>query len=147
MEAVESMEMAPGVNPRPGRVPEQELLTPETWFLVAAELRNSSGEIVDCFRVFAAGGINRPKYDGQSRPWAPHHVPECQQVRPRHHMVWRGRGSPPSPLWTPCTCRENRRLGLVPCNSENISCETFPKRKTAKNRELALWHLVNRLVQ
>ena len=30
MEAVESMEMAPGVNPRPGRVPEQELLTPET---------------------------------------------------------------------------------------------------------------------
>ena len=28
VEAVESMEMAPGVNPRPGRVPEQELLTP-----------------------------------------------------------------------------------------------------------------------
>jgi hypothetical protein len=30
VEAVESMEMAPGVNARPGRVPEQELLTPET---------------------------------------------------------------------------------------------------------------------
>ena len=30
VEAVESMEMAPGVNPRPGRVPEQELLIPET---------------------------------------------------------------------------------------------------------------------
>ena len=30
MEAVELMEMAPGVNPRPGRVPEQELLTPKT---------------------------------------------------------------------------------------------------------------------
>ena len=30
VEAVESMEMASGVNPRPGRVPEQELLTPET---------------------------------------------------------------------------------------------------------------------
>ena len=30
VEAVESMEMAPGVNPRPGRVPEQELLTLET---------------------------------------------------------------------------------------------------------------------
>jgi hypothetical protein len=24
------MEMAPGVNPHPGRVPEQDLLTPET---------------------------------------------------------------------------------------------------------------------
>ena len=32
VEAVESMEMAPGVNPRPGRVLEQDLLTPETWF-------------------------------------------------------------------------------------------------------------------
>ena len=30
VEAVESMEMAPGVNPCPGRVPEQELLTPKT---------------------------------------------------------------------------------------------------------------------
>jgi hypothetical protein len=30
VEAVESMEMAPGVNPHPGRVPEQDLLTPET---------------------------------------------------------------------------------------------------------------------
>ena len=32
VEAVESMEMAPGVNPRPGRVPEQDLQTPETRF-------------------------------------------------------------------------------------------------------------------
>ena len=30
VEAVESMEMAPRVNPHPGRVSEQELLTPET---------------------------------------------------------------------------------------------------------------------
>ena len=32
MEAVASMEKAPGVDPRPGRVPKQELLTPETRF-------------------------------------------------------------------------------------------------------------------
>jgi hypothetical protein len=31
-------------------------------------------------------------------------------------------------------------------NSENISCVAFLKHKIAKNRELALWHLVNRLV-
>ena len=31
VEAAWSMEMAPGVNPRPGRVPEQDLLTPETF--------------------------------------------------------------------------------------------------------------------
>ena len=35
---------------------------------------------------------------------------------------------------------------FVPCNSENISCVGFLKRKTAENRQLALWHLVNRLV-
>jgi hypothetical protein len=38
------------------------------------------------------------------------------------------------------------RLALISSNSENISCVTFLKHKTAENRELALWHLVNRLV-
>ena len=32
MEAVASMEMASGAIPRPGKVPEQDLLTPETEF-------------------------------------------------------------------------------------------------------------------
>jgi hypothetical protein len=35
---------------------------------------------------------------------------------------------------------------LVSSNSENISCVAFLKHKIAENRELALWHLVNRLV-
>ena len=35
---------------------------------------------------------------------------------------------------------------FVSCNSENISRSNFLKQKTAKNRELALWHLVNRFV-
>ena len=52
--AVASMEMAPGAIPRPGKVPKQRLLSPELGFLVAAELRNSSGEIVDPFRVFGS---------------------------------------------------------------------------------------------
>jgi hypothetical protein len=37
-------------------------------------------------------------------------------------------------------------LELVLSNSENISCVAFLKHKIVKNRELALWHLVNRLV-
>jgi hypothetical protein len=36
-------------------------------------------------------------------------------------------------------------LAFVSSNSENISCVAFLKHKIAKNRELALWHLVNRL--
>jgi len=35
---------------------------------------------------------------------------------------------------------------FVSCNSENISRSNFLKPKTAENRELALWYLVNRLV-
>ena len=36
---------------------------------------------------------------------------------------------------------------FVSSNSENIFLITFLKQKTAESRELALWHLVNRLVQ
>jgi hypothetical protein len=35
---------------------------------------------------------------------------------------------------------------FVSSNFENISYVAFLKHKTAENRELALWHLVNRLV-
>ena len=35
---------------------------------------------------------------------------------------------------------------FVSCNFENISISNILKQKTAENRELALWHLVNRLV-
>jgi hypothetical protein len=38
------------------------------------------------------------------------------------------------------------RSVFVSSNSENISFVTFLKHKTAENRELSLWHLVNRLV-
>ena len=59
MEAVASMEMAPGAIPRPGRVPKQRLLSPELGFWMAAELWNFSGEIVDCSVSFRSGAIER----------------------------------------------------------------------------------------
>jgi hypothetical protein len=37
-------------------------------------------------------------------------------------------------------------LTFVLSNSENISSVTFLKHKNSKNRELTLWHLLNRLV-
>jgi hypothetical protein len=37
-------------------------------------------------------------------------------------------------------------LAFVSSNSENIFCITFPKYKNSRKQELALWHLVNRLV-
>jgi hypothetical protein len=35
---------------------------------------------------------------------------------------------------------------FISSNSEHISCTTFMKYETTENRELELWHLVNRLV-
>ena len=114
---------------------------------MAAAWRNSFMEKVVSFRVFASGGINRPKYDGQSRPWAPHHLLMRPKVGPRHHMVWRGRGSPPSPLWTPCTCRENRRLSFCSVQFREYFLCNFSEMKNSRKQETGTGHVVNRLVQ
>jgi hypothetical protein len=37
-------------------------------------------------------------------------------------------------------------LAFVSSNSENTSCVAFLKHKNNRNKELALWRLVNRLV-
>jgi hypothetical protein len=71
--------------------------------------------------------------------------------------VARGWPAPPygvAALWPPSGCRlvfvlRPGKIGvfeLVSSNYENISYIAFLKHKTAENRELALWHLVNRIV-
>ena len=113
---------------------------------MVAAWRNSFVENVDCFRVFASGGINRPKYAGQSLPWVPHHFPMRPEVGPRHQVVWMPRGSPP-PLWTPCTCQENRRLGFRPVQFREYFLCRFSETKNSRKQETGTSHLVNRLVQ
>ena len=53
------MKMTPGEIPNPGRVPEQELLSPELGFLVATELGNFSGEIDQGSSVLGQEGLYR----------------------------------------------------------------------------------------
>jgi hypothetical protein len=59
-------------------------------------------------------------------------------------------GQPLAPLHVIFGLREaSVKIGgfvFASSNSENISYVTFLKHKTTENRELALWHLVNRLV-
>jgi hypothetical protein len=50
----------------------------------------------------------------------------------------------PSDLWK--LPGKIRLQELVSSNSENISCVSLWNTKTAENRELPLWHFVNRLV-
>jgi hypothetical protein len=94
-------------------------------------------------RVFSSRRIYRRK--GNVRRWTrgPHHSPARPRGGPHHG----GCGRPLAPL---CLCFGLRLVSgkietsaFVSSNSKNISCVTFLKHK---NRELALWHLVNRLV-
>ena len=55
--AVESMEILPGALPRPGRVPEQRLLSPETEFRMAAEHGVVFANMTNRTRVYSAGAI------------------------------------------------------------------------------------------
>jgi hypothetical protein len=88
------------------------------------------------------------RWKGSIRRWAkwPHHLVARARGWPCHPMVWLARGPPPSLLWTPSHVGKNSNFGIFLSNSENISCVAFLKHKNSKNRELALWHLVNKLV-
>jgi hypothetical protein len=80
-------------------------------------------------------------------------------ARDAHTTWWRGQGVTRATLWCGrllaalCLSFGLRlrvsKIGtsaFVSSNSENISCVTILKHKNSKKLELALWHLVNRLV-
>jgi hypothetical protein len=76
-----------------------------------------------------------------------------------HTTWWRGQGWTHATLWCAYLLALLRlpfglrvvsgkigTSGFVLSNFENISCVTFLKHKNNRKQELALWHLVNRLV-
>jgi hypothetical protein len=146
VEATASMEMAPGALPRPGRVPEQRLLSPEICWWRRWSCGTSSGKLP----IPLGFSVGRLYIGGEA-------ASEDGQVA--HTTPWRGQegGAPPpgvAALWPPSGSPlvfvlHPGKIGVsafVSSNSENISCVAFLKHKTAENRELTLWHLVNRLV-
>ena len=87
VEAWWSMEMAPGVNPRPDRVPGQELLTLETEFRMAVEHGGVFAIMTICARVYASGALYGPKKGSGSVTERPRHR-RAPPPRPRPHMAW-----------------------------------------------------------
>ena len=55
-------------------------------------------------------------------------------------------GLPGLALLTPCASRENRRLGFCFVQFREYFQNNFSETKNSRKQELALWHLVNRLV-
>jgi hypothetical protein len=144
--AVDSMEMALGAIPRPGRVPEQRLLSPELRLRWQRRCETFCG-----WRLDDLGFSPRREYIGGRA---------MSEGGPGAHTTrWRGqRGSTP-PYGVPASWPSSvfaldpvfvsgkiGGLTFVSSNSENISCVTFLKHKNSRKQELALWHLVNRLV-
>ena len=67
---------------------------------------------------------------------------------PGRDALWGGgRGPPPGlPFWLRVSLGKIGGLPFVSSNSENIARTAFLEPKNSRKQELALWHLVNRLV-
>jgi hypothetical protein len=144
--AVESMEMAPGAIPRPDKVPEEILLSPKLRLRWRRCCRTFRG-----WTPIHLGFSHRRLYIGGGA------ISEGTRGGPHQVVAWQG--------WTRTTrwcghllallglCFGLRlvsgkigTLSFILSNFENISCVTFLKHKNRRKQELALWHLVNRLV-
>ena len=114
--------------------------------------KSCTGNILEIGRNKSQGSYFYPNKDEVQRR-------DEEALQGRHTSPWRGPapgramgwcGRPVAPLrpFSGLCLRYGKILNLVfvSSNSENISCTTFLKYKTAENMELALWHLVNRLV-
>ena len=80
------------------------------------------------------------------QPGAPHPSWVRPHPRPRPSGVWAPGGSPQVVYGLRKLPELVFMAEKISCNSEDIFRVGFLKPKTAENRELALWHLVNRLV-
>jgi hypothetical protein len=123
-----------------------ETSVPRNWSSMGAALQNFTGKNAKRFRVFAMEALYRQRCDVRGQPWPTHH----RVARPRghlcHQVVWWPLTSLRLSFGLRLVSGKIGGLGFVLSNSKNISYVTFMKHKTAENREMALWHLVNRLV-
>jgi hypothetical protein len=75
------------------------------------------------------------------------HTPGGAARGPHHQQVWPASGPPPALLWTPSSCQVIKDFNLCFVQfREYFMCNFSETQKQQKNKELALWHLVNRLV-
>jgi hypothetical protein len=134
VEAIASMEMAPGALPHPGRIPEQKLLSPEIglrwWRRYGTFLGKTLIHLGFSHRrlIIGKGAMS----EGGQGP---------------HTWWWRDQGGTRATLWcasllAPLWLSFGLRLvsgkiggsGFVSSNSENISCVTFPKHKNSRKQ-------------
>jgi hypothetical protein len=129
-----------------GRVPRRAPGSSRSRFDDGGGLQYVSGKSDPSLRFFPTRGLCRRR--GVVRRWTRQAHPGWARPGARPRPLWCGQ--PLAPLLLIFGLREaSVKIGgsaFVSSNFKNISCVTFLKHKKAKNRELTLWHLVNRLV-
>jgi hypothetical protein len=138
MEVMASMEMAPGALPRPDRVPEHRLLSPEIRRWWWRSCGTSSGKLpIDL--EFSVGRLYIGGEAASEGDQGAHTIGWCAPVVTRATL---GCGQPLPPSGSLLVfVLHPRKIGVsafVSSNSENISYVAFLKHKTAENRKLAL---------
>jgi hypothetical protein len=134
VKSMESIEMAPGAIPRPGKVPEQRLLSLE----IGLRRRRRCGTFLGKTPTDLGFSLWR-LYIGEGAM--------SEGVQGPHTIGWRAQGGPTPPPgvvapWPPSdssldsvSCRgEIGTLGFVLSNSENIFCVTFLKHKNSRKQ-------------
>jgi hypothetical protein len=127
-------------------VPEQRLLSLEIRRRRRRSCRTLSRKSPIDLGFGLREALNRRRGGVRGPPGGPHHPGRGQEGGAPPHgeaALWPLSGS----LSVHVLCPGKIGVSVFGLsNSENISCVAFLKHKTAENRELALWHLVSRLV-
>ena len=110
--AVESMEMAPGAVPRPGRVPEQRLMSPESCLRRRRSYGTFRGRRLIDLGFTRRETSYRRKGEVGGGQGAPDHPEARLGPGPRLGLVWPPPGPPSSALWTPSSFQQNRNFGF-----------------------------------
>jgi hypothetical protein len=132
--------------PLSGRVPGRASGPSRSWVDEGSGLQYVSWKSVQAFRVFSEKRIYRRKGDVRGWTRGPHHLVAQPGGGPRYPMVRLPPGCSSSLLWTPSLCQVNRSFGFCFVQFREYFLCNFSKTQNSRKQELALWHLVNRLV-
>jgi hypothetical protein len=123
-----------------------ETSVPRNWSSMVAALWNFLWAETGRFRVFTSERIYRCKSDVRGWTRGPHHLVARPEGGTTPYGVPTSWPSSVSALDSVFVSEKIGGLTFILSNSENISCIIFLKYKNSRKHELALWHLVNRLI-
>jgi hypothetical protein len=138
VEAMESMEMAPGALPRPGRVLEQRSLSPKIGLRWRRRCRTLLGKtLIDLgFRLRRALYRWRGGVIGQPGPT--HHRLARPRGHPCYQVVWWPHGPPLTLLRTSSRVGKNRNFGFCFVQFQEYFLCSFSD--TQKQQKTGNWH-------